>query len=121
MWLVSAAQRSESAIRTHIPHPSWVSLSPSRTPPIWSPQSAERISRCYAAGSHWLPILCMAVYLCQSEAHLLLSAGFYKFFPSCSWSSPILYKWNMQTSVSANLPYPLLTIKTHKYIFIAAI
>ena len=95
------------------PLPSWISLSPFTTPPSGSPQSTELSSLCYTAGSHWLPILYMVMYLCQSETHLLLSAVFYKFFHSCSWSSPILYKWNMQTSVSANLPYPLLLLLSH--------
>ena len=68
-WCVSCCCTTKwiSYTYTYIPisPPSWASLTPSLSHPSRSSQSIELISLCYAAASHYLSILHLAVYICQ--------------------------------------------------------
>ena len=69
VMLVSAVQTSESAICKHISLPSWTSF-PLHPPshPSRSPKSTELSPLCFIAGSHWLSILPMVMYICQFQS-----------------------------------------------------
>ena len=60
--LVSAVQRSESAICIHISPLFWISF------PLRSPQSTEQSSLCYTVCCHQLSILYIVVYIRQSQS-----------------------------------------------------
>ena len=64
MLLVSAVQRSESSICIRISPPSWTSP----IPPSRSSQGPELSSLCFIAGSHYLSVSHMVVYICQSQS-----------------------------------------------------
>ena len=61
--LVSAVQRSESALYTHISPPSWASL-----PPLSVPQSTEQSSLYFIADPHQPCSSHMVGYTCQSQS-----------------------------------------------------
>ena len=66
--LVSTVQRSESAICIHISSLSWAAPPPAPSHPSRSPQSMELSSQCCISGSHWLSVLHMEGYICQSQS-----------------------------------------------------